>query len=391
MCPQTRPRPLTPVITNLVEANRELRQRLKDSGQARQEDYQQVKRFMTDSTLSETERVKAATAYVDERTAHSPPPTVEALTDLDTPLQAAGHVSANPPRPLAPVITNLVEANRELRQRLKDSGQARQEDYQAVKRFMTDTTMNQFKRIEAATDYVAERLAYSEPPTAADLVDVNKDVAEPIRYINATPSLGPVVRELVREKEKRQQAESAVRAANKRVEAVEKALPETGWTMPRVKTRKETSIFRPDQRVENEKASQYRQRVVQDIDLYLAKQRRADLQALEKEEEQVREKATAAAETNVQQELQRLKAQETSYRTLQTDHKELKETNITLVTERNDWKKKYEELVVKVEPYIEALKQLPVRLVSVFNNLLGSLAEHVKKKDREERDSGHER
>ena len=65
----------------------------------------------------------------------------------------------NPPRPLEPVITNLVEANREHRQRLKDSGQAHQEDYQSVKRIMTDTTMYQFKRIEAATDNVAERSA----------------------------------------------------------------------------------------------------------------------------------------------------------------------------------------------------------------------------------------
>ena len=297
------PRPLAPVITNLVEANRELRQRLKDSGQARQEDYKQVKRFMTDSTLSKTERVKAATAYVDERTAHSPPPTVEALTDLDTPLQAAGHVSANPPRPLAPVITNLVEANRELRQRLKDSGQARQEDYKQVKRFMTDSTLSKTERVKAATAYVEERTAHSPPPKVADLVDLSKEVSEPIRYLNAPATLIPVIEELVGEKEKRQQAESAARAAKQRVEAVEKALPETGWTMPRVNVKKESKIFGPDQRVETETATLYRQRVGQDIDLYLAKQRKADRAALEEEEKQVREQATAAAKTNVQQEL----------------------------------------------------------------------------------------
>ena len=199
----------------------------------------------------------------------------------------------------------LGDANRTLRQRLKDSGQARQEDYQAVKRIMTDTTMNQFQRIEAATNYVAERAAYSEPADPKDLVDVNKDVAEPSRYINATPSLGPVVRELVGEKEKRQKAESAVRAADQRVEVLEKALPETGWTMPKVKTKKEKNFFGPDQRVETETATLYRQRVRQDIDLYQAKQRRADLQALEKEEEQVREKATADGKANVQKEIQR--------------------------------------------------------------------------------------
>ena len=205
---------------------------------------------------------------------------------------------------------------------------------------MTDSTLSETERVKAATAYVDERTAHSPPPKVEDLVDLSKEVSEPIRYLNARATLVPVIEELVREKEKRLSAESAVRAANKRVEAVEKALPETGWTMPRVKTRKETSIFRPDQRVENEKASQYRHRVGQEIDLYLSKQRRADKAALEEEKKQAREQAAAAAETNVQQELQRLKAQETSYRTLQTGHKELKETNITLVTERNDWKKK---------------------------------------------------
>ena len=376
---------------DLVKANRELRQRLKDSGQARQEDYKQVKRFMTDSTLSETERVKAATAYVDERTAHSPPPTVEALTDLNTPLQAAGHVSANPAPPLAPVITNLVEANRELRQRLKDSGQARQEDYKTVKRFMNDPALTKPDRVVAATDYVDERTAHSGPPDPEDMVDVNKDVAEPVRYLNAAPSLGPAARELVGEKEKRQQAESAVRAAKKRVEAVEKALPETGWTMPRVKVKKERKIFGPDQRVETERASQYRHRVGQDIDLYLSKQRKADREALEEEKQQAREQAAAAAKTNVQQELQRLQEQETSYLALQSDHQTLKTKNEELVTDRNKWEQKYDDLAAKVKPYLEALKQLPERLVSVFNNFLSSLAEHVKTKDREKgQDFGHE-
>ena len=139
------------------------------------------------------------------------------------------------------------------------------------------------------------------------------------------PSLGPAARELVGEKEKRQQAESAARAANKRVEAVEKALPETGWTMPRVKVKKERKIFGPDQRVETERASQYRHRVGQDIDLYLSKQRKADREALEEEKQQAREQAAAAAKTNVQQELQRLQAQETGYLELQTNHQDLKE------------------------------------------------------------------
>ena len=102
---------------DLVKANRELRQRLKDSGQARQEDYQQVKRFMTDLTMDKIERVKAATAYVDERTGYSPPPKVADLVDLSKKVSEPVRVSANPPRPLTPVITNLVEANRELRPR----------------------------------------------------------------------------------------------------------------------------------------------------------------------------------------------------------------------------------------------------------------------------------
>ena len=285
----------------------------------------------------------------------------------------------------------LGDANRILRQRLKDSGQARQEDYQTLKRIMTDTTLNKYDRAEAAGDWVDERLAHSEPANSKDLLDVNKAVAEPIRYKNAAPSLGPVVRELVREKEKRQQAESAARAANQRVEVVEKALPETGWTMPRVKTKREKKFLRPDQRVETETASQYRRRVDEDIDLYLSKQRKADRAALEKEEEQAKKQATAAAETNVQQELQRLQAQETGYLALQTEHQVLKETNKTLVTERNAWKKKYDDMVAHVKPYLEALKQLPERLVSVFNDYLYALTEHVKKKDKEkEQDSGRE-
>ena len=216
-------------------------------------------------------------------------------------------------------------------------------------------------------------------------------MAEPVRYLNAAPSLGPAARELVGEKEKRQQAESAAQAANKRVEVVEKALPETGWTMPRVKAKKEKKFLRPDQRVETETASQYRRRVDEDIDLYLSKQRKADRAALEKEEEQAKKQATAAAETNVQQELQRLQAQETGYLALQTEHQVLKETNKTLVTERNAWKKKYDDMVAHVKPYLEALKQLPERLVSVFNDYLYALTEHVKKKDKEkEQDSGRE-
>ena len=350
---------------NLVKANRELRQRLKDSGQARQEDYQQVKRFMTDSTLSETERVKAATAYVDERTAHSPPPTVEALTDLDTPLQAADHVSANPPRPLAPVITNLVEANRELRQRLKDSGQARQEDYQQVKRFMTDSTLSKTERVKAATAYVEERTAHSPPPKVKDLVDLSKEVSEPIRYLNATATLKPVIEELVREKEKRQQAEIAAGAANRRVEAVEKALPETGWTMPRVKTRKETSIFRPDQRVENEKASQYRHRVGQEIDLYLAKQRKADLQALEEEEKQVREQATADGKANVQQEIQL-----SIDRAIEADSRAAKAK-----TRAENAESALEKLKERCKVFLDALESLPEKMRNYFTSLMGSSAE----------------
>ena len=74
--------------------------------------------------------------------------------------------------------------------------------------------------------------------------------------------------------------------------------------------------------METEKASQYRQRVDGDIDLFLAKQRKADQEALDEEKQQARQQAEAAAQANVQQELQRLQAQEIRYLELQTNHQE---------------------------------------------------------------------
>ena len=278
---------------------------------------------------------------------------------------------------------DLVKANRELRQRLTDSGQARQEDHQALKRIKTDPALTDAERIVAMAEYVDERLAHAEPPAPAVLVDVKQDVPEPIRYINVRATLKPAAEELVEEKEKRQQAQSETRAAKQRVQALEKDLPETGWTPPRVKVRKETKYFGPDQWVETEKASQYRQRVDGDIDLFLAKQRKADQEALDEEKQQARQQAEAAAQANVQQELQRLQAQEIRYLELQTNHQDLETKHKNLETDRDTWKKKFEELTEKVKPYIEALKQLPERLVSKFNGFLSSLAEHVNTKDRE--------
>ena len=209
-------------------------------------------------------------------------------------------------------------------------------------------------------------------------------MAEPIRYINATPSLGPVVRELVGEKEKRQQAESAERAAKQRVEVVEKALPETGWAMPRVKVKKERKYLRA------RSAGGYTKRPRSIVTAWARistctcpNSARPTGRRWRRKSNRPGSKAAAAAKTNVQQELQRLQAQETGYLALQTEHQVLKETNKTLVTERNAWKKKYDEMVAHVKPYLEALKQLPERLVSKFNGFLSSLAEHVNTKDRE--------
>ena len=278
---------------------------------------------------------------------------------------------------------DLVKANRELRKRLTDSGQARQEDHQALKRIKTDPALTDAERIVAMAEYVDERLAHAEPPAPTVLVDVKQDVPEPIRYINVRATLKPAAEELVEEKEKRQQAQSETRAAKQRVQALEKDLPETGWTPPRVKVRKEKKRFWPDKVIEIETATEYRRRAAQGMDLHLTKQRQADNAALEEEKKQARKQAAADAETNVQQELSRLKLQETRYQGLQTAHADLEKTHAELKTDRDTWKKKFEELTEKVKPYIEALKQLPERLVSKFNGFLSSLAEHVNTKDRE--------
>ena len=260
---------------------------------------------------------------------------------------------------------DLVKANRELRKRLTDSGQARQEDHQALKRIKTDPALTDAERIVAMAEYVDERLAHAEPPAPAVLVDVKQDVPEPVRYLNAAPSLGPAARELVGEKEKRQQAESAAQAANKRVEAVEKALPETGWTMPRVKVKKERKIFGPDQRVETETATLYRQRVVQDIDLYLAKQRKADRAALEEEEKQVREQATADGKANVQQEIQLSIDQ-----AIEADSRAAKAT-----TRAENAESALEKLKERCKVFLDALESLPEKMRNYFTSLMGSAAE----------------
>ena len=97
--------------------------------------------------------------------------------------------------------SSVVEVNRELRQRLKDSGQARREDYMGLKAIKEDPNLDEAARIVRMTEYVDERLAHREPPAPDVLADTSQDVPDEPRLTNARPVLEPAARTLIDERE----------------------------------------------------------------------------------------------------------------------------------------------------------------------------------------------
>ena len=149
-----------------------------------------------------------------------------------TTARGTGGLGQHPGRDCAAGKQDLVKANRELRQRLTDSGLGPAGGSPGAE---TDQDRSGIDRCGADRGYgrVRGRAPGTRRTTgAAVLVDVKQDVPEPIRYINVRATLKPAAEELVEEKEKRQQAQSETRAAKQRVQALEKDLPETGWTPP---------------------------------------------------------------------------------------------------------------------------------------------------------------
>ena len=231
---------------------------------------------------------------------------------------------------------------------------------------MTDTTLNKFMRAEAAADYVDERLAHSEPATLGRT------------WLTSTrtwPSRS--VTSMLRRPWDRSSGSWSREKKNGNRPRVRPGRQTNGsrpWRRPCRRPAGPCPGSRPGRKqVSSGQISGWRTKRPRSIASAWSRistctwpnSARPTREALEEEKQQAREQATAAAQTNVQQELQRLQAQETRYLDVYKPiTRILKETNKTLVTERNAWKKKYEELVVKVKPYIEALKQLPERLVS---------------------------
>ena len=145
-----------------------------------------------------------------------------------------------------------------------------------------------------------------------------------------------------------------------------KASPLISWIMPKVKTRTECKLFGPDQRVETETATLYRQRVGQDIDLYPAKQRRADLQALEEEEKQVREQATADGKANVHLEIQL----SIDLAIAAADSRAAKAS-----TRAKNAESALEKLKERYKVFVDALESLPEKMRDYFTSPMGSAAE----------------
>ena len=232
---------------------------------------------------------------------------------------------------------------------------------------MTDTTMNQFKRIEAATDYVAERLvATLRAADSVHLVDVNKDVAEPSRYINATPSLGPVVRELVLGKRKTERGRECGPGGRQTGRG-----PGEGLAGDRLdhaqgenQERKETLWAR---------ISGWKQKRLRCIASAWARistciwpnSARPTGQALEEEEKQVREQATADGKANVQQEIQLLIDRATA-----ADSRAGKAT-----TRAKNAESALEKLKERCKVFLDALESLPEKMHNYFTSLMGSAAE----------------
>lgn len=189
----------------------------------------------------------------------------------------------------------LGELNKDIRDHMKDTGEAHKKDYQDWKKELADKDKTYEEKEAAGNKLIGELRARAEAAeTVRDKETERADQAEAnlVTDREKTKNLKADL-ETTRQQGEQALTKETARAtqAEKRAEKLEEELPASGWVPLKTKGVRKKPMFGAEYWEATETASEYRRRTQKDVELFLDKQRRKGREELKAEKRKVRDAA----------------------------------------------------------------------------------------------------